>query len=124
MRRRGILATTLAIALFPAIVSPGTEAAGHGTARLTFHQYGVEVDEISAADPFQIRGEGFRPSVPVSICFSGNACLMAEADPTGVFVQNRPGMPAGTYMVTAHQPRSRKLETWLLKTAGKVTITN
>jgi len=122
--RRGILATTLAIAMFPASVAPAAETAGHGTARLTFHQYGVEVERISAADPFQIRGEGFRPSFPVSICFSDDVCLMSEADASGEFLQNRPGMPAGTYMVTAHQPRNRKLETWLLRTAGKVTITN
>jgi len=114
----------LAIALSLAVVPSWAAGRGHGTARLTFHQYGVQVEQINAADPFEIHGEGFRASFPVSICFSGDACLMSEVDPEGVFRQSRAAMPAATYMVTAHQPRNRKLETWLLKSAEKVIVTN
>jgi hypothetical protein len=122
--RRISLAVIGVLALVFLAAQPLAAGPRSGSAKLTFHQYGVPTTQVSPGDPFEVRGAGFRATFPVSVCFSGDHCLLTEVDATGCFVQSRSMSAAGLYTVAASQPRNRQLESWLQKAVAQITISN
>ena len=57
---------------------------------------------------FTVVGQGFRASLPVRVCISGDVCREGQADAQGAFEQDRSLQTAGIATVYVFQPRSKR----------------
>lgn len=116
-----LLGALTLVSTFAAVAAPAGKNGSQATVAITTN--GEAVNQVASGQQFAVSGTGYRPGLPVLVCFSDRYCRHTDVDDDGEFYDVRTIYEAGTYLVTVKQARNQQLERWDLKARTSLVVT-
>lgn len=120
--RRALLSVAVGVSILLGAGQLPAGQNGPNGVSVEYWQYGVPVAQVAAGADFEIRGSGFRSTLPVWVCISTDVCVLSEIDSWGSFTQHRTLQAPGGYVMTIKQARNRQLDTWVVRATVEITV--